>query len=161
MIEYLLKQQDILSKENVTLNMLEKEKKQCENSLENIMKAIERGIINNTTNKRMKELEEKLEDLEKKLLIEKSKYSVKITENDIREFFIQAIKLEPKLMINYLVKEIILFDDKVEIYFNNPIVKGPDESQGFLLFKAINKMRHYIVNKNCIKLQPIITEIYV
>ena len=87
MIELLLKHQDVLSKENVTLNMLEKEKRQCESSLDNIMKAIERGIINNTTNKRMTELENQLEDLEKKLLIEKSKISVKITEHDIREYF--------------------------------------------------------------------------
>ena len=161
MIELLLKHQDVLSKENVTLNMLEKEKRQCESSLDNIMKAIERGIINNTTNKRMTELENQLEDLEKKLLIEKSKISVKITENDIREYFVQAIKLEPQLMISYLVKEIRLYDDKAEIYFNSPIVKGPDNSQGFLLFKGIKKMQFYVVNKNIIKLKSMILEIYI
>ena len=161
MIKLLLKHQDVVSKENVTLNMLEKEKKQCESSLDNIMKAIERGIINNTTNKRMTELENQLEDLEKKLLIEKSKISVKITENDIREYFVQAIKLEPQLMISYLVKEIRLYDDKAEIYFNSPIVKGPDNSQGFLLFKGIKKMQFYVVNKNIIKLKSMILEIYI
>ena len=51
MIALLLKHQDVLSKENVTLNMLEKEKKQCESSLDNIMKAVERGIANKQKDK--------------------------------------------------------------------------------------------------------------
>ena len=51
MTSILLKQQDILAKENISLNMLEKEKRQCESSLDNIMKAIEQGIINTTTSK--------------------------------------------------------------------------------------------------------------
>ena len=34
---------------------------------------------------------------------------------------------EPKTLINYLVKQIVLYDDKMEIYFNNPIINGgPD-----------------------------------
>ena len=59
---------------NIALNMLEREKSQTETALENIMRAIEQGIINNMTNKRMKELEEKKQDLDRKLIIEKVKY---------------------------------------------------------------------------------------
>lgn len=121
-VNALLKLQNSYFKENVTLNMLEREKRQCETALNNIMTAIERGVINNTTSRRMKELEDRLEDLERKLLVEKSKVSIKLTEKDIREFFSQALKLEPKLLINYLVKEVRLFDDKVEIHFNNPTI---------------------------------------
>lgn len=161
MTSILLKHQDILAKENISLNMLEKEKRQCESSLDNIMKAIEQGIINTTTSKRMKELENKLEDLEKKLLLEKSKVSIKVTENDIREFFVEALKLEPKLMISYLVKEIKLYDDKIEIYFNSPITKGPDNSQGFLLFKDIRKMAFIYRNKCTPKYSKFEIEIYI
>ena len=35
------------------------------------MKAVEQGIINNTTNKRMKELENQLEDIDRQILVEK------------------------------------------------------------------------------------------
>jgi len=30
-----------------------------------------------------------------------------------------------------LVKEIVLYDDKIEIHFNSPIRNSPDDSQGF------------------------------
>ncbi|MBQ2717960.1 MAG: recombinase family protein [Clostridia bacterium] len=121
MVKSLLKCQDNLVKENIALNMLEREKSQCETALANIMKAIEQGVINSTTNKRMKELEDKLQEIEQKTLLEKSKVSTKITEKEIREYYVQALKLEAKVLINYLVKEIRLYNDKVEILFNSPI----------------------------------------
>ena len=65
----------------------------------------------------MKELETQIENLERSILLEKSKTSTKASENDIKEFFSQALTLEPQLMINYLIKEIKLYDDKIEIYF--------------------------------------------
>ena len=37
-------------------------------------------------------------------------------------------------MIESLVKEIILFDDKIEIQFNSPIKISPDESRGFTFY---------------------------
>ena len=161
MITILLKQQDSLEKENIALNMLEREKRQTETALENIMRAIEQGIINNMTNKRMKELDEKLQDLDRKLIIEKSKVSVKATEKDIREFFTQAVKLEAKLMISYLVKEIRLYNDKIEIQFNSPILKSPDNSQGFLLYTEFRKMPYLILNKPQPKLKTMKIEIYI
>ena len=44
-----------------------------------------------------------------------------------------------RLLIDCLVKEILLYDDKIEIYFNSPIKPspaegGPDESRGFLFY---------------------------
>jgi hypothetical protein len=161
MVKVLLKYQDAFAKENVALNMLEREKRQCETALENIMRAIEQGIINNMTNKRMKELEDKMQDLDRKLITEKSKVSVKATENDIREFFAQGITLEAKLMISYLVKEIRLYDDKVEIQFNSPILKSPDNSQGFLLYTGFRKMPYLILNKPQPKLKTMKIEIYI
>ena len=52
----LIVEQERRTIENVTLNLLTKERNQAETSLNNVMKAIERGIINNTTSKRMKNL---------------------------------------------------------------------------------------------------------
>jgi len=102
-----------------------------------------------------------LQDLDRKLIIEKSKVSVKATEKDIREFFTQAVKLEAKLMISYLVKEIRLYNDKIEIQFNSPILKSPDNSQGFLLYTEFRKMPYLILNKPQPKLKTMKIEIYI
>lgn len=140
MIAKLLEYQDKMVEDNYALSLLLKEKNQSETALNNIMKAIEQGVINKTTNTRMKELEEKVEDLDIKIIKEKSKLSEKVTEEDIREYYEKALKYEAKLMIGYLVKEIRLYDDKIEIYFNSPIDKSPDESQGFLLYRGYGNM---------------------
>ena len=47
---------------NTLLTSLNKEKCVTQKILDNIMKAVEQGVINNTTNKRMTELEKKLEE---------------------------------------------------------------------------------------------------
>ena len=61
----------------------------------------------------------------------KSKDISQITEEDIKEFYIRALKLEPQMLINYLVKEIKAFDDKIEITFNSPLRTGPVLSSTF------------------------------
>ena len=72
MVDVLFQIQEMQSNTNRTINSLVKEYKQAESSLNNIMKAVEQGIINNTTNKRMKELENQLENHELLLIIQKS-----------------------------------------------------------------------------------------
>ena len=32
--------------------------------------------------------------------------------------------------LNYLVKEIVMYDNKIEIFFNKPTRNSPDESRG-------------------------------
>lgn len=39
----------------------------------------------------------------------------------------KALKKVPRLMIKLLMKEVILYDDKVEIYYNCIDKKGPDD----------------------------------
>ena len=116
---------------NVVLNLLTKEQRQTETSINNIMVAIENGGTTNTVMKRLRELESRQEELERQILVERSKTAVKLNETEIREFYVQALKLEPKLLVNYLVKQITLFDDKIQIQFNSPIKLSPDDSQGF------------------------------
>ena len=55
-------------------------------SLNNLVSAIEQGIISNTTGKRLRELEEQQANLEKQILIERNKIAIKMSESDIREF---------------------------------------------------------------------------
>ena len=37
---------------------------------------------------------------------------------------------EPRMLINFLIREIIVFDNEIHICFNSPLQTGPDASQG-------------------------------
>ncbi len=137
----LMQEQERQSQANVVLNLLLKEQRTTENSINNIMTAIENGGTTNTAMKRMRELESRQEELQRQILIEQSKTAVQLTESQIREFYVQALELEPKLLINYLVKQITLYDDRIEIEFNSPIKQSPDNNnRGFLLCSKTVKL---------------------
>jgi len=153
-IKNLLEIQDNNGNSNETLNMLNKSKQQAKTSLDNIMRAVEQGIINNTTNNRMKELENQIEEFEKQILIEKSKLSIKITEQDIRKFYIEALKKEPLELINYLVKEVKLYNDKMEIKFNTPLRSPDNKGFSFLsISKNMIKNMQFKVNTLMVEMQ--------
>lgn len=132
-------------KANSNLTMLNKSKKQAELTLNNIMLAVEQGVINKTTNKRMKDLEQQIEDLERQILVEKSKTTIKISEEEIRKYYIEALKQEPLILIDTLIKQIKLYNDKIEITFNTPTLQSPNDNGSFLMLK--NKMKKIIQNK--------------
>lgn len=85
----------------------------------------------------------------------------------MREFYRQALELEPQMLINYLIKEIILYDDKIEIYFNSPIKINNDKSDcadstsGFLFYRNFKKMSYRIQDYNSLRKLPILTELYI
>ena len=156
-VSALLRQQDKLIAESSLLKVLTSEKTKVENALNNLVNAIEQGIISNTTNKRLHELERQQEDLERQILIERSRQSVRLSEAEIREYYEKALRLEPQMLINYLVKEIILFNDRVEIHFNSPLKASPDESRDFTLcsyFGALDyrKQNNPIIQKKQMKI---------
>ena len=140
-VNHLLKVQDSQHIYNSKLNTLLKEQKEVESSLNNIMLAIEKGIMNNTTNKRMKELETKQEELDKLIILEKNKKISKLSKSDIQDFYKKALQLMPDLLINYLIKKITVYDDKIEITYNTPLKISPDSSQGFLFDKIIRNYK--------------------
>ena len=118
-------------------------------------------IINNTTNKRMKDLENQIEELERQILVEKSKTMQKLSKEDIKEYYIQALKLEPKLLIDYLIQEIKVFEDKIKVTFNSPIKTSPDKNQGFFIFSFLSKLQQYIQNKEQPKMLDIEIKVYI
>ena len=138
LISAILKQQERRIAQNSILKVLLREQKQVNNALENIVAAIEQGVITNTTTKRLKELETRLDDLERQILIERSKNAVRVPESAIREFYEEAITLGAEQLIHYLIKEVVLYDDKIEIYFNKPTRTSPDDNQGFSIYTEKN-----------------------
>ena len=90
------------------------------------MSAIEKGIVTTSTKERLEQLEKQLDQLNEKLIVEKNKDILKTTKNEIVKFIKTALKKEPAPMINLLVKTIVLFDDKIEIYYNYINKNSPD-----------------------------------
>ena len=145
---------------NSFLTNLYKEKAETQNTLDNIMKAVEQGVVNNTTNKRMIELESKLEDIERQIIVEKSKTNFKLTKEDIVTYLNDSLKLETQLLINYIVNQIILYDDKMQICFNSPTIKTTNENKTLFSTK-IYKLPHIIQNKPKPEMIDVLVELYI
>ncbi len=79
----LMRVQETQAEQNSALSMIQKEKKQVDHALQNLVADIEQGVLSNTTNKRLHELEERQSELERQILVEK-KLSVKVPENTVR-----------------------------------------------------------------------------
>ena len=138
-VQGVLEEQERQIKNNTVLTLLEQEKRAIDSSVENILSAIEKGVVTSSTTKRLRDLEEKQEELAKQILIEKNKAVQKITESDIRQYYEEALKKDVKPLIGYLIKEIVLYKDKIQIRFNSPLQESPEENRGFSLGKKIIK----------------------
>ncbi len=114
--------------EKSLLNILIAERDSIKKSLSNIMKAIEQGILNGTTKARMDELEEQLADTENKILIEQFKLETQLKREQIIEFITHTLRQKPKLLIYSFIQKVVLWDDKIEIYYNFTDKTNPDET---------------------------------
>lgn len=112
---------------NNTLLILQSEMVECQKAIDNLMRAMEQGIVTPTTKKRLEELEGRMEEIKARLLIEDSKARIKISKPEILKFINKAIREEPAQMLRLLIKRIVLYDDKIEIYYNTTERRRPDE----------------------------------
>ena len=138
LIDCVMKTQEEILQANTKIKSLEKDLRNTEMSLNNLVAALERGVISNTTNKRIHELETKMAELEETISIEKCKTVICLNETQIKTFYEKALKQEAQALIGTLIKEIIVFDDKIEIFLNTPIRKDPDENRDFSFYKGIS-----------------------
>ena len=161
LINGIMREQERQAQSNTVLNLLLREKRTTDDAIQNIMAAIEKGVITNTTTKRLKELEVQQEILERQILVEKSKTVILMKESEVRDFYEKALRLEPKLLINYLVKQIVLYDDRIEIYFNSPARNPDDNGQGFSFTSKTVKVAYKIPQRRQIKKLQFTVEIYV
>ena len=94
-------------KMTITVAITKAGKKKIVNKIANIMTAIESGIFTTSTKTHLEELEKQKEELEGKLLIEKTRVKMIITEDDIITHLKTALKKKPKQMI----EEIFVLSD--------------------------------------------------
>ena len=71
-----------------------------------------------------------------------------LTEEEIRAFYEKALKLEIQELVNYLLEEVTLYDDKIIIRYKSATKNGSDESQGFSFYMGKTVMPVFILNKN-------------
>ena len=83
--------------------------------------------IKTKKDKRIEELEEELAIAEANILAEKNKNNLQITRADVKKFIFKYLKKEPVYMIRALIKNVIVYNDKIEIYYNCIDTKRPDE----------------------------------
>ena len=120
------------------LQLLEKNKTKIMTSIDNMLLAIEQGIVTISTKTRLDELEQQLVEIENNINKEKNRLSIGITKKDIVSFIRKSLKKDDKQMIDMLVNKIILYDDKIEVYFN--FTKNSGDNQGSLFYKDFTKM---------------------
>ena len=147
MISSLKRMQEESITDNADLQRLTKERKTTETQITNIMTAIENGGTSATAMKRLRELEQKVTELEKAIAIQKAQTADKLTEEEMREYYEEALKLEPQMLINTLVKQITLYDDKIIIQYNSPIKTGPDGSRDLSFYEKQLKIPYVRQNK--------------
>ena len=103
--------------DNSTLTLLYKEKEKVEQSISNVLSAIDKGIVTNSTKQHLEDLEKKHTEIAEQIVLENTKERMQITEDDIFKYLKLAITKKPKQMIDMLIKEVKLYKDKIEIFF--------------------------------------------
>ena len=76
----------------------------------------------------MEELEKQLADVESNIAIEQYKEKTILTKENIIDFLTNAILQKPKKMLQTLIQKIVVYDDKIIIYYNFTDKTNPDES---------------------------------
>ena len=110
-------------KENPAIQLLKQRLSETENALNNLLRAIEEGIITPTTKQRMIELEQTRDEIKLKLIKEEMKKPT-ITKEGLILWLkhIQNMSLETKehkqRLIDIFVNAVYLYDDKLVITFN-------------------------------------------
>lgn len=136
------------------LNLLEEQMLSIENSINNLIKAMEQGIISQATKDRLNSLEQEKADLQNKIAIEKIKAQLLVKRDDIVKYLKTAIKKEPRQMIQLIIKNVVLYNDKIEIHFNYTEAKRPDDEK-HRAFSFYSFKKNIIVDKHRLGKPPI------
>lgn len=106
------------NKENTVLPLLQSELADVEKAIGNIMKAIEMGIITESTMARLSELEQQKSDIKVKIAKEEIKSAVLSKEQIL--FWLNKMKNEEnrERIVDTFINSIYVYDDKVVINYN-------------------------------------------
>ena len=109
--------------ENVNLPLYEKQLKETNVAINNLLNAIQSGILNRSTKERFDQLEATRDELENKIAAEKLA-KPRITEEQLRFFLDRFRKLDVRqlshrrMLIDTFVNAVFLYDDKLVLTYN-------------------------------------------
>ena len=109
--------------ENTVLPLLEKQMKDIENGIENLLNAIQAGVLTSSTKGRLEKLEAQQKELEIRIAEEKLA-KPKVSADFVKFWLTNFRKLDPNVkshretLINTFVNAVYLYDEKVLIAFN-------------------------------------------
>ena len=109
--------------ENTVLPLLEKQMKDIENGIENLLNAIQAGVLTSSTKGRLEKLEAQQKELEIRIAEEKLA-KPKVSADFVKFWLTNFRKLDPNVkshretLINTFVNAVYLYDEKVLITFN-------------------------------------------
>ena len=114
---------ELQNQESTDLPIYEKQLKETEVGITNMLNAIQMGILTSSTKERLEQLEETKRELEARIAEEKLA-KPKVTEEFIRFWLLRFRKLDMSLkdqrqaLVDTFINAIYLYDDKVLITFN-------------------------------------------
>ena len=132
-----------LQKDNTTVLLLQRELAEVEQALDNVMRAVEQGIINSTTRKRMSELEERKTDLQVKIAREEIQANI-LTKEQVIFWLSNMQKLNlataenRQRIIDTFINSIHVYDDRLVINFN---CREESETIPLELSKKVSRLR--------------------
>ena len=114
---------ELQDRENTNIPLYEKQLRDAESGIRNMLNAIQAGILTSSTKERLEQLEETKRELEARIAEEKLA-KPKVTEEFIRFWLLRFRKLDMSLkdqrqaLVDTFINSIYLYDDKVLITFN-------------------------------------------
>lgn len=95
--------------------------------------ALQEGIITPSTKERLNMLESDKAEIEEQIAKEELALSKQISRDEVEYYLRRAIKSSPKILLNNLVDKVIVYNDKIEIYYKycHKIPDDPDDQRGY------------------------------
>ena len=127
-----------MTKEQSILHLLNEERAKLQKSLNNLMIAIEEGVLTPTTKARVNELEALIAETDMKIFVEQSKLERTLKKDDVEKYIIEGLRGDSKALIESLIDKVVLYEDKIEITYkytnNNPDDFHKEVHRDFLLY---------------------------
>ena len=123
-IDAIYKKHQNINKESEVIKSLEKKRTDALKASNNLISAIEQGIITEQTKIRLKELESQISQLDFDIEQAKQRNYSYLTPAKIKEYFDKVICGDTrtdetrKHIIKYFIREVVLYNDKITITFN-------------------------------------------
>lgn len=147
LIDKIIKKHNRKFNEQKEILILEDDLKKINKSIKNIIDAIEQGLYSEKTKNRLAELEEQEAITNAKIANLKGKQNPVILKKEtVLEFFNFALTQCPQTMIDLLIKKIVIFDDKLDVYLNYT-TKTKDDDTKYKKITSYTEMINYTINR--------------